>query len=63
MNINPTTYKRVTMLKQRDAPIYKRVTMLYPVDFGVLTLSNYNNYLVRGHSDQITVWLDILMTV
>lgn len=54
---------RVGILKHQDAPMYKRLAMFYPVDFGGLTLSNYNNHLVRGHSDQITVWLDVLMTV
>lgn len=54
---------RVGILKHKDAPMYKRLAIFYPVDFGGLTLSNYNNHLVRGHSDQITVWLDLLMTV
>lgn len=54
---------RVGVLKHKDAPMYKRLALFYPVDFGGLTLSNYNNHLVRGHSEQITVWLDVLMTI
>ncbi|KAL1454575.1 hypothetical protein WDU94_010795 [Cyamophila willieti] len=41
----------------------KQAALLFPIEFGGLPLSNYNNHLVRGHPDQVTIWLGILLII
>lgn len=54
---------RSGLIKNNDSQISKMSALLYPVDFGGLPLSNYNNHLVRGHPDQVTIWLGVLMVI
>ncbi|QBK47216.1 RdRP [Anopheles marajoara virus] len=51
------------IVKSKQKKFIVRLLLLYPTDFGGISLSTFHSHSVRGHDDPVTLWLALYYVI